>query len=99
MHTATLSAVIASLAVVLAASAVAAGEPCRSVSGPIDAAFAAPGGCVPTKPAKPAAAAAKGWTTAPNGTRRWTDGDTTLSVSGSVGFDVKTGTATGTPNR
>lgn len=84
------AAAIACSALLAAPSLGWAGEPCRTVAGPIDPAFATPGGCVPARSSKPAAAA-KGWTTAPDGRRQWSDGVTSLSVSGYVRYDLQAG--------
>lgn len=98
MRMGTRIAAVALLVSIGTASAAMAAEPCRPLDGAIDKAFAGPGGCVRAPAPKPDAAK-KGWTTTPDGKRVWSDGGTSLSVSGSVGFDVTTGSARGTPGR
>ncbi len=91
-------AAVALLITVGTASVAVAAEPCRPGSGAVDSAFAGPGGCA-RAPARKPDTAKKGWTTTPDGKRVWSDGGTSLSVSGSVGFDVTTGNARVTPGR
>lgn len=100
MRMGTRIAAVALLITVGTASAAVAAEPCRPAtgSGAVDSAFAGPGGCA-RAPARKPDAAKKGWTTTPDGKRVWSDGSTSLSVSGSVGFDVTTGNARVTPGR
>lgn len=98
MRMGTRIAAVALLITVGTASVAVAAEPCRPRDGAIDKAFAGPGGCVRAPASKPDAAK-KGWTTTPDGKRVWSDGSTSLSISGSVGFDVTTGNARVTPGR
>ncbi len=100
MRMGTRIAAVALLITVGTASVAVAAEPCRPATGPgaVDSAFAGPGGCA-RAPARKPDTAAKGWTTTPDGKRVWSDGGTSLSVSGSVGFDVTTGNARVTPGR
>lgn len=98
MRTTTKVGTIAALVAALTSTAVAAAEPCRPPSGGVDPAFAAPGGCVATDP-KASPKRADGWTTTPDGKRRWSGGDTSVTVSGSVRFEAGTGNAVGSPTR